>query len=94
MSKLKFLNRNGDFVLYNADSTTQLYFPLANEGGMMSSITPTLGGDCKTGQNTWLLTPCSNQTLHESRAERSFWLTFADAAPWSVSGQSAALGRA
>ena len=90
MSKLKFLNRNGDFVLYNADSTTQLYFPLANEGGMMSSITPTLGGDCKTGQNTWLLTPCSNESLHESRAERSFWLTFADAAPWSVSGQSAA----
>lgn len=90
MSELKFLNRNGDFVLRGADRTSQLYFPLANEGGMMSSITPTLGGDCKTGQNTWLLAPCSNETLHESRAERSFWLTFANDTPWSVSGQSAA----
>lgn len=89
MTELKFLNRDGDFVLRAADETSQLYFPLVNEGGMMSSITPTLGGDCKTGQNTWLLAPCSNETLHESRAERGFWLTFADAEPWSVTGQSA-----
>ena len=89
MTELKFLNRDGDFVLRAADETSQLYFPLVNEGGMMSSITPTLGGDCKTGQNTWLLAPCSNEMLHESRAERGFWLTFADAEPWSATGQSA-----
>ena len=31
----------------------RLYFPLVNEAGMMSAITPLLHGDVKTGQNTF-----------------------------------------
>lgn len=90
MPKLKFLNANGDFVLTDADQTAETYFPLANEGGIISSITPRLAGDCKTGQDTFLLAACSEQTLHESRATRNFWLQFADGTLWSAAGQSAA----
>lgn len=71
MPKLKFLNANGDFVLTDADQAAETYFPLANEGGIISSITPRLAGDCKTGQDTFLLAACSEQTLHESRATRN-----------------------
>lgn len=90
MSQMQFLNRDGDFVLTGADRAAGSYFPLVNEGGMMSSITPRLAGDCKTGQNTFLLAPCSEQTLHESRATRNFWLSFEDGGLWSAAGQSAA----
>ena len=37
--------------------TSYLYFPLVNEAGMMSVVTPTLHGDSKTGQNTFLTRP-------------------------------------
>ena len=84
MPKLKFLNANGDFVLTDADQAAETYFPLANEGGIISSITPRLAGDCKTGQDTFLLAACSEQTLHESRATRNFWLQFADGTLWSA----------
>ena len=55
----------------------------------MSSVTPLLGGDCKTGQNTFLLAPASAETLHESRASRNFWVGIDGGAPWSAVGQSA-----
>lgn len=55
MSTVTWINSWGDFTL-------------ANEAGMMSSVTPMLAGDCKTGQNTYLLPPASAETLHESRA--------------------------
>ncbi|MDD4849377.1 MAG: cellobiose phosphorylase [Gemmiger sp.] len=89
MEPLQFLNPNGDFTLRKADATSGLYFPLVNAGGMISSITPTLAGDCKTGQNTYLLAPASNETLHESRATRNFWLCIPGKQPWSAAGQSA-----
>lgn len=89
MERLNYLNRSGDFVLRDAQDTPGLYFPLVNEGGMISSVTPSLAGDCKTGQNTFLLAPASAETLHESRATRNFWVTPAGGLPWSVTGQSA-----
>ena len=52
---LSFLNELGDFTLRNAQRYPGIYFPLANEGGMMSSVTPLLSGDCKTGQNTFVI---------------------------------------
>ena len=69
MQQLEFLNEQGDFILYDAQNYTGIYFPLVNESGMMSSVTPLLSGDCKTGQNTFLLAPASAETLHESRAK-------------------------
>lgn len=55
----------------------------------MSSVTPLLSGDCKTGQNSFLLPPASAETLHESRASRNFWVKADGAEPWSVTGVSA-----
>ena len=85
---LSFLNELGDFRLQNAQRCPEIYLPLANEGGMMSSVTPLLCGDCKTGQDTFLLAPASAETLHESRASRNFWVGI-NGTPWSATGHSA-----
>ena len=89
MQQLQYLNERGDFVLRGAQDHSGIYFPLTNEGGMMSSVTPLLAGDCKTGQNTFLLAPASAETLHESRASRNFWVRINGGEPWSAAGQSA-----
>ena len=88
--QLVYLNDRGDFTMRGADRAPEMVFPLVNEAGMISSITPRLAGDCKTGQNTFLLAPASAETLHESRASRNFFLHLSDGALWSVSGASAA----
>lgn len=89
MKPLTFLNPQGDFLLRSAQRYPQVYFPLVNQGGMISSVTPLLAGDAKTGQNTYLLAPASAETLHESRAARNFWVCAEGHAPWSAVGQSA-----
>lgn len=89
MQQLQYLNEQGDFALRNAQNHSGIYFPLTNEGGMMSSVTPMLAGDCKTSQNTFLLAPASAETLHESRASRNFWVQINGGEVWSAAGQSA-----
>lgn len=54
MSGYKFLDKKGTFQLENPELTSYLYFPIANENGVMSSVTPYLCGDSKMGQNTFL----------------------------------------
>lgn len=66
-----------------------LYFPLGNEAGMMSAITPELKGDIKTGQNRFLLPPTSAEDLHESTFGRHFWLWINNQRAWNVAGTSA-----
>lgn len=90
MLQLKYLNADGDFVLYDADRAPEMVFPLVNAAGMMSNVTAKLAGDCKTGQNTFLLAPASAETLHESRASRNFVLAMEGGALWSVTGATAA----
>ena len=89
MERLRFLNEQGDFILSRAQDEQGTYFPLVNEGGMISCVTPQLAGDCKTGQNAFLLAPASGETLHESRAARNFWVRLEGFGPWSAVGQSA-----
>ena len=89
MKQLQLLDKQGNFILRSAHRYSGVYFPLVNAGGMISSITPMLSGDCKTGQNTFLLAPASSETLHESRAARNFWVCMDGFAPWSAAGQSA-----
>ncbi len=89
MSTLKFTNNDGDFILTGAQRFQGTYFPLVNEAGIISSVTPMLAGDCKTDQNTFLLSPASAETLHESRASRNFWIITEGCPPWSAVGQSA-----
>lgn len=84
----QFTSAQGEFRLVDAESTSNLYFPLTNEGGMMSSITPLLKGDIKTNQNTFLMTPVSSEDLHNSKSGRNFWLFIEGYGPWSLMGSS------
>ena len=84
-----FTGHDGTFTMENPEMTSYLYFPLANNAGMMSSITPLLGGDIKSDQNTFLMTPVSQEELHNSRGTRNFWVWSESEGPWSVTGNSA-----
>ena len=89
-----FLDNYGTFRLENPEHTSYLYFPIANEDGLKSSVTPLLGGDSKKGQNTFLLQPVSSEELHNNRATRNFWCRISDrnqghTAIWSATGASA-----
>ncbi|MBN1890327.1 MAG: cellobiose phosphorylase [Thermoflexales bacterium] len=70
----QFIDDKGTFVLADPHKHSYLYFPLVGEHGLISSITPTLHGDVKTGQNTFLTLPVSVEDLHISRAARNFWV--------------------
>ena len=89
MGELKYLDNKGTFTLDNPDLTSYMYFPLCNEAGMMSSITPDLGGDIKLDQNTFLLEPVSAENLHNNKSSRNFWVYVEGKGAWSVTGRSA-----
>lgn len=88
MSDLKYLDKKGTFTLDDPDLTSYMYFPLANEAGMMSAITPDLGGDIKLDQNTFLLEPVSSENLHNNKSSRNFWIYVEGKGAWSVTGRS------
>ncbi|RPJ17691.1 MAG: cellobiose phosphorylase, partial [Chloroflexi bacterium] len=85
----EFIDTQGTFKLSNPHRSSYLYFPLVNEAGMMSSVTPTLNGDAKIDQNTFLLLPTSVEDLHNSRSARNFWLRINESQVWSATGNSA-----
>jgi cellobiose phosphorylase len=85
----RFLDEAGTFELVSPHETSYLYFPLVNQAGMMSCVTPTFHGDAKIDQNAFLLLPVSVEDLHSNRAARNFWV-LVDGEPWSVTGNSAA----
>lgn len=88
MSKYKFLDKQGRFSLINPEKNSYAYFPIANEAGVMSSLTPTLNGDCKMSQNTFLLAPVSAEELHNNKSSRNFWLYIEGYGAWSATGTS------
>ena len=81
----RFIDNQGTFELLEPQATSYLYFPLVNQHGMMSSITPDLNGDAKAGQNEFLLMPLSVEDLHNTRSRRNFWVKVGDLA-WSLPG--------
>jgi hypothetical protein len=85
----QFIDDEGTFRLEYPHHTSYLYFPLVNEAGMMSAITPTFNGDIKTNQNAFLALPVSMEDLHNSRSARNFWVFVEGTGPWSVTGNSA-----
>ncbi len=85
----QFTGDDGTFRLASPHNTSYLYFPLVNEAGMMSAITPGLHGDIKTDQNHFLSLPVSVEDLHNTRSPRDFWVQIAGVGPWSVAGNSA-----
>ena len=96
MKKYEYLDRRGTFRLESPDRFSYLYFPIANEAGVLGSVTPTWGGDSKLGQNAFLLEPVSAENLHNNRSSRNFWLyekdtdEGEDGMVWSATGVSAA----
>lgn len=84
----EYIDLYGSFKVTNPNASDGLYFPLANEAGLLSSITPDLKGDIKTDQHSFLTIPVAREDLHLSRASRNFWLTLNSGRAWSVSGQS------
>jgi cellobiose phosphorylase len=89
ISGWEFVDDASTFCLRNPHRFSSLYFPLGNEAGIFSSITPTLHGDIKADHNTFLTPPVSVESLHDSRSARNFWVQFNGAEPWSVTGNSA-----
>lgn len=87
--KYVFKDRTGGFTLDEPQRSSYLYFPLAGEQGLLSAITPTLGGDSKTGQNSFLLAPVSSENLHGDRSVRNFWIYSESFGAWSAAGASA-----
>ena len=59
----RFIDTNGTFELTAPHHSSYLYFPLVNEAGMMSAVTPLLHGDIKAGQHAFLTPPVSVQDL-------------------------------
>ncbi|MHA6531553.1 GH36-type glycosyl hydrolase domain-containing protein [Paenibacillus sp. BAC0078] len=84
-----FTGKDGEFRLQQPDHSSFLYFPLVNEAGMMSSVTPKLHGQAASGHNTFLTPPLSVEDLHNSRASRNFWVYAEGKGAWSASGNSA-----
>ena len=89
MNHLHFLDRDGSFSIQKPENVSYLYFPLASEKGLKSSITPNLGGDAKIDQETFLLEPVSAENLHNNRAVRNFWLAEEGGKAFSAAGASA-----
>ena len=88
MEQIRFLDDGGTFALNNPEAVSYLYFPLASETGLKSAITPSLGGDSKLDQETFLLEPVSAEHLHASRSTRNFWCVTEEGC-WSAAGGSA-----
>src|SRR5438094_5546124 len=79
-----FTGQDEVFEAANPDQISRLYFPLCNEAGCLSSITPTLNGDIKAGQNQFLTLPVSEQDLHNTRSARQFWVYVEGRGAWSA----------
>ncbi|HAS72886.1 MAG TPA: cellobiose phosphorylase, partial [Clostridiales bacterium UBA8960] len=84
----KFINNDGSFIWTNPDPVHKLYFPLCNELGFMSAITPRLHGDIKSGQHSFLTPPVSINDINNTKSARNFWFYVDGYGPISVSGNS------
>jgi len=79
---------SGSFIAQNADHTSRLYFPLMNEAGMRSSVTPDLKGDISGGFDQYLMPPVVTEDLHRSLNARYFWIVADGQTPWNINGLS------
>ena len=89
MEKIQFLNNDEIFSIKQPENYNYLYFPVAGEKGIKSSVTPNLGGDIKLNQNAFLMEPVSVENLHNNRSVRNFWCHVEKTGAWSAVGSSA-----
>ena len=85
----EYIDQYGSFRMEDPQKYSYMYFPIANDAGMKSSLTPVLGGDAKTGQNTFLLQPVSAEELHNNKSTRNFWCRINDTHVISLIGAGA-----
>ncbi|MGM0374964.1 MAG: GH36-type glycosyl hydrolase domain-containing protein [Chloroflexota bacterium] len=86
----QFIDQEGTFRLEDPQLSTYLYFPLVNEVGMKSAVTPLLKGAINFDHDTFLTEPLCVEDLHNTRSARNFWVYVEGFGPWSVTGNSAA----
>ena len=90
----RFLDRTeegvvtGEFESGAAERMGRLYFPIVNEAGMLSWVTPQLQGSPSTGHNEYLGMPLTAEDLPHTLAHRGFWLVESDREPFSLSAIS------
>jgi hypothetical protein len=84
----KFIDDKATFRWANADRLKTLYFPLCNSAPVMSSLSPDLHGDLKTGFHSFLLEPVSRLGLSNSKSSRNFWIYINPKKIWSATGVS------
>ncbi|MDE7478669.1 MAG: cellobiose phosphorylase [Lachnospiraceae bacterium] len=89
MEEIRFLDNDGTFCIDLPENYSYLYFPIAGEKGLKSSVTPNLGGDSKMNQEAFLLEPVSSENLHNNRSTRNFWCVVEGVGCWSATGASA-----
>src|SRR4051812_40932672 len=85
----QFSDPRSSFRVSNPERVSGLYFPLVNEAGLLSAITPDLQGDIKLDQHSFLNLPVVWEDLHVSRASRNFWVSVPSGRHWAVNGRSA-----
>jgi cellobiose phosphorylase len=79
----KFSDNFGSFIFSSTNKIKTLYFPLCNEA-LMSSLSPDLHGDIKSGQDSFLMPPVSRIDLSLSKASRNFWIYLDKNKIWSI----------
>jgi len=89
-SRIMFTDDNGSFRLENPKNLYELYFPLCNNEGFMSCITPVLHGDIKIDQHHFVLAPVSVEDLHNTKSARNFWVYIHGKGAFSVANNSSA----
>jgi cellobiose phosphorylase len=83
-----FIDTQGTFVSETAHRIHTLYFPLCNNYPILSSLSPDLHGDLKTGFNSFLLEPVSRVNLSNLKSSRNFWIYINPKKIWSATGVS------
>jgi cellobiose phosphorylase len=82
-----FTDNQGSFQWPAAEKIKGYYFPLCN-ASLLSCVTPTLHGDIKSGQDSFLLIPVSRIDLFNLRSSRNFWVYVNKDKVWSATGVS------
>ena len=85
----RFIDAQGSFEARYPSAISGLYYPLCNEAGMLSAITPDMKGDLKMDQNHFFLKPVSVEDLADASWQRALWLqvhsgSMHDSALWNV----------
>lgn len=80
---------DGAFHASKSDFVTRLYFPLMNETGLKSFVTPDLKGDICLDYHHYLTIPTVTEDLSRIVNNRNFWVKLKDCKPWSTTGMDA-----